>query len=75
MSLDEQRTWEYRTGAGLDVDGLNALGAEGWELVAVQDGAFYLKRPGLGFKERVTLEQRAHYFAGRAKAAENGAGQ
>lgn len=73
MSHGEQRTWEYRTGTGLGVDELNALGAEGWELVAVQDGTFYLKRPGLDFKERVTLEQRAHYFAARAQAGEQGA--
>jgi D-ribose pyranase len=66
VSLGEQRTWEYRIGSGLGVDELNALGAEGWELVAVQDGIFYLKRPGLDFKERVTLEQREHYFAARA---------
>jgi large conductance mechanosensitive channel len=35
-------TWEYRTAA----DGeLNALGADGWELVGVSTAGFHLKRP------------------------------
>lgn len=71
MSLHERPTWEYRVDTDLGEERLNALGAEGWELVAVQEGAGYFKRPRLGFKERVTLEQREHYFASRA-GAENG---
>ena len=35
-------TWEYRTAAEAE---LNALGAEGWELVGVGTAGFHLKRP------------------------------
>jgi hypothetical protein len=39
--------WEYKvvTSAGyLDEQDLNALGKEGWELVAVFENTFYFKR-------------------------------
>lgn len=65
-----ERTWEYRIAVGLDEAALNALGAEGWELVAVtgetlgsDSPTLFFKRPGLSFRERVTLEQKQRYFA------------
>lgn len=44
------KTWEYLTlPVGSDMDGaatkyLNALGAEGWELIAVEYGVAFMKR-------------------------------
>ena len=35
-------TWEYRTASDAE---LNALGAEGWEMVGVSTAGFHLKRP------------------------------
>ena len=56
------QTWEYQVVDGpLAGDRLNELGREGWELVAVTDFSTYLKRPILGFKEQITLEQREKY--------------
>lgn len=60
------QAWEYRVHRGeLSQARLDGLGREGWELVAVGDQpggtTAYLKRPALGFKERVTLEQRERY--------------
>jgi hypothetical protein len=61
----EQATWEYRTGTELAPGELDELGRTGWELVSVENRTFYLKRPRLTFRERVTLEQRERYFAHR----------
>lgn len=40
--------WEYRDGANLNINQLNALGAEGWELVTItaygKDYYYVLKR-------------------------------
>jgi hypothetical protein len=48
--------------------GMNALGLEGWELVAVapQDGGslFYYKRPAPSVSEAITLEQRLRVLKG-----------
>ena len=58
--------WEYRK--CLDFGELEALGREGWELVAVlpagteAEAIFYLKRPAPNFRERVTEEQKRHYY-------------
>jgi hypothetical protein len=58
--------WEYLRSR--DESELAALGREGWELVAVLPGeargeaTFYFKRPALGFRERVTLDQKRHYY-------------
>ena len=56
--------WEYLTiqrDAGTD---LAALGRDGWELVGVAEGStLYFKRPGLDFRERVTLDQKRRYYA------------
>jgi hypothetical protein len=58
--------WEYYK--SLDFAELEALGRDGWELVAVvaagmgRDATFYLKRPAPDFRERVTLDQKRHYY-------------
>ena len=69
------QTWEYRViQHEISHRQLDELGRDGWELVAVTDGAnglvAYLKRPILGFKERVTLEQREKYARTRATSLE-----
>ena len=64
------QTWEYRIAVGLDEAALNALGAEGWELVAVtgdtlgpDSPTLFFKRPGLSFREQVTRDQKRRYFS------------
>src|SRR5204862_7825355 len=59
-------TWEYHKTSS---DGeLGKLGREGWELVGVVpdsaggDAILYFKRPALNFRERVTMEQKRHYY-------------
>ena len=73
MTGGEHPTWEYRIAPDLSEAEMNRLGADGWELVAVgADGAipvFYLKRPGLDFRERVTLDQKARYVGGGSGSA------
>ena len=59
-------TWEYHTTQ--DPATLPDLGQAGWELVGIAPGpegvpTFYLKRPAPDFRERVTLEQKARYYA------------
>lgn len=66
------QTWEYQVFRGEISQGrLDDLGREGWELVAVSEQpsgtTAYLKRPLLGFKEQVTLEQREKYARMRGK--------
>ncbi|WP_425453958.1 hypothetical protein [Paenibacillus flagellatus] len=66
--------WEYAIAA--KAEELNALGAEGWELVGVtaQPGGgerFYLKRPLPSLREQITLEQRKHALDA---ASEGGSG-
>jgi hypothetical protein len=54
--------WEYHieTTAHPEVARLNALGADGWELVAVHpDGSLLFKRLAPNLRERITLAQRA----------------
>ena len=54
------QTWDYLTvTAGTD---LTALGRDGWELVGIDAGTFYLKRPALDFRQRVTLDQKRHVY-------------
>jgi hypothetical protein len=60
---EHHQRWEYRVASDLDEIALNGLGGEGWELVGINRGAFYLKRPELSFRERVTLEQKQRYYA------------
>jgi hypothetical protein len=57
--------WEYLV-VQATVD-LNALGTQGWELVAVipaRDGiaSYYLKRPAPSFRDHVTLDQKRRYY-------------
>jgi hypothetical protein len=54
--------WEYLTLAEQDAGDLNALGEQGWEFVGVSDGRLYFKRPTVSFRERVTLDQKRHYY-------------
>ncbi len=62
-------TWEYRVETAPDLDTLNALGAEGWELAGVEATICYFKRPALDFREQVTLEQKLRYYATWAEEA------
>jgi hypothetical protein len=68
MTSAAQMTWEYRAESGVAVDQLNALGRDGWELIAIDAGVFYFKRPGLSFREHVTHDQRERVFAARPVA-------
>jgi len=59
--------WEYlKTSSDEDIE---ALGREGWELVAVvPEGlggalSFYFKRPAPEFRERVTNDQKKRYYS------------
>ena len=66
--VDPERTWEYRTVDVLDPGpDLDALGREGWELVAAAaiSGVprLYFKRPAPTFRERVTLDQKRAVYA------------
>jgi hypothetical protein len=63
LSGAEPPRWEYQTAADLSTDALNRFGEEGWELVAVENRVFYFKRPRIGFKEQVTLDQKRRYYA------------
>ena len=58
--------WEYHALPETERHELAALGMEGWELVALGgepgERLLYLKRPALGFRERITLDQRRAYF-------------
>ena len=62
-------TWEYLVIPERDRQRLPELGGDGWELVAIgglpDDPVLYLKRPGPGFRERVTADQRAAYYQSR----------
>jgi len=58
--------WQYRRADSFEE--LEALGADGWELVGVVPRAgggetFYLKRPFPSIRAQITLEQRAKVLA------------
>lgn len=55
--------WEYRVLAEPAAGALQVLGAEGWELVGLDGGRAYLKRPAPSYRERVTEEQRRRALA------------
>ncbi|MGH2613682.1 MAG: hypothetical protein ACRDJC_00445 [Thermomicrobiales bacterium] len=61
-----QAIWDYLVISEDERDRLPALGREGWELVGVggcpDERLLYLKREGPDLRERVTLDQRKHYF-------------
>jgi hypothetical protein len=57
--------WEYRVENIASAEMLSGLGADGWELIAVDEcnsGHIIFRRPAQSFVERVTLEQRARYY-------------
>lgn len=57
-------SWEYRVEEPLPgPETLTRLGAEGWELVGVESGRAYLKRPAPSYREAVTLAQRERALA------------
>jgi hypothetical protein len=66
MTIGEVRRWEYLTLPEGERTRLADLGDEGWGLVGVggppEARILYLKREGLDFRERVTLDQRRRYF-------------
>lgn len=66
MSSNESITWEYGVLDSDQVEDLDHFGIAGWEFVgSVRDKKTWLimKRPGLSFREQVTLDQRRKYFA------------
>lgn len=65
MMVEPLPRWEYRRMERTpSVEELNELGAIGWELVAIDTiGSPVLRRPAQSFVERVTMEQRATYYA------------
>lgn len=65
---DPTRRWTYhvlRAKGAIDTDRLDALGDQGWELVAAVPDRdsdttnLIFKRPAPGFRDRITLDQRA----------------
>jgi hypothetical protein len=62
--------WEYRRVKGEPE--LEALGDEGWELVAIRGEEWLLKRPAPEPAERFTLEQRSAALGGPAAHAAEG---
>jgi D-ribose pyranase len=55
--------WEYRVEPAPAAETLAAWGQEGWELVGLDGGRAYLRRPGPSYRERVTLAQRERALA------------
>jgi|GEM_PF-1289786 len=68
----EPVTWEYRVEVELAFEELEKLGKLGWELITVEAGTYFFKRPSLSFREQVTLEQRTQYYARRRQGTEGG---
>ena len=66
MAMGEQPKIEYVILPEEERARLLELGGEGWELVAIggppEARFLYLKREGLDFRERVTLDQRRRYY-------------
>ena len=61
------QTWEYHLSRTPD---FNALGEDGWELIAVRDGEHIFKRASPPAAERFTQEQRQAALKGAATAGE-----
>jgi hypothetical protein len=58
-------TYRYLSIEDANLSQLNDLGRAGWEVVGGGDaatGKLVLKRPGMDFRERVTLEQRRRVY-------------
>ncbi len=71
MSNATSGAWVYQTETDLSTEKLNELGTAGWELVSVENRTFYLKRPALSFKDRVTRDQRRYYYQRLGNGASN----
>lgn len=73
--MQAQPKWEYMTVPETERDRLSALGAEGWEMVAIGDNGpgsmFYFKRRLPDFRELVTLDQQSAYYASRGLEPSN----
>lgn len=75
MMTEQMQRWEYRFELAIQIEKLNALGADGWELAGVDERdrtKFIFKRPAQTFVERVTLEQRARYYESLGLEQESG---
>jgi hypothetical protein len=59
---DPGSQWEYKIEEAASVERMNELGADGWELIELDGTRTIFRRPALTYVERVTLEQRAHYY-------------
>jgi hypothetical protein len=60
--------WEYRVEPSPDESVLTTAGGDGWELVAIDaERGWIFKRPTPGFRDRVTLEQKARYYESWAR--------
>jgi hypothetical protein len=61
--------WEYLVIPEAEREQLAMLGRDRWELVTIggppDEPLLYLKRSALEFRERITLDQRASYYAAR----------
>jgi hypothetical protein len=55
--------WHYWVEEAPDLERLNQLGDDGWELVGLEGSSFYFKRPASDFREQVTLDQKRRYYA------------
>ena len=64
MAESHASKWEYHLEPIVDADALNGLGADGWELIAIDPhhGGYVFKRPLPSFRDRVTLEQKTRYY-------------
>lgn len=72
MAESGRSAWEYRLEADPSEADLASLGADGWELAAIdqRNGRFIFKRPAPALRERVTLDQKARVYATRAAQRE-----
>ena len=62
------QTWDYLVVPADPTPDLARLGQAGWELVGTGASpggptSLYFKRPALGFRERVTLDQKRRAYA------------
>jgi len=60
--MTHPQEWEYLTVEESDAGDLSSLGRQGWELAGVSGDRLYFKRPAMSFRERVTLDQKRHYY-------------
>lgn len=60
--VDPGSGWDYKVEENITAARMNELGADGWELIELDGARSIFRRPALSYVERVTLEQRAHYY-------------